>query len=103
MYDDRNYRRRYRNRFRNPLGGLAAGIVIIGLALAFYFSSNFGGHLFLPILFAGLALMTLIYALTLSRRSFPMIHGFIWLLTLGACFLIGFWPWVLAGLGLSLI
>jgi hypothetical protein len=60
MYDDRYYRRQMRHRYRNPMGGLAVGIFIIGLAFAFYFSNTFGGNLFLPILFAGLAFVSLL-------------------------------------------
>jgi hypothetical protein len=59
MYEDRYYRRQMRRRYRNPLGGVAVGIFIIGLAFAFYFSNTFGGNLFLPILFAGLAFVSL--------------------------------------------
>lgn len=62
MYDDRYNRRQMRQmrrRYRNPMGGLAVGIFIIGLAFAFYFSSIFGGSLFLPIFFAGLAFVSL--------------------------------------------
>ena len=59
MYDERYNRRQMRRRYHNPMGGLAVGIFIIGLAFAFYFSSTFSGHLFLPILFAGLAIVSL--------------------------------------------
>ena len=60
MYDDRDDRR-YR-RYRNPMRGLATGIFIIGLAFAFYFSSQFGWPAFLPILFAGWAFVSLFLA-----------------------------------------
>ena len=62
MNDDR-YTRRYNrrmNRYRNPMRGIATGIFFIFLAFAFYFSNTFNSDLFLPIFFAGLALVSLI-------------------------------------------
>src|SRR6266571_1811776 len=63
MYDDR-YSRRYNrrmNRYRNPMRGLAGGILIIGLAFAFFISSTVGWN-FLAILFTVLAFVSLISA-----------------------------------------
>src|SRR5260221_12629429 len=96
MYDDRNYRRRYRNRYRNPLGGLAAGIFIIGLAFAFYFSSHFGGHLFLPILFARLAFVSFQGSASsgYSRAIYGGLYSFVCLMVLALCFLIRVCLWV---------
>src|SRR5215469_18113427 len=107
MYDDR-YTRRYNrrmNRYRNPMRGLAVGIFIIGLAFAFYFSNTFGGHLFLPFLFAGLAFFTLFSAASSGnpRGIYGGLYPFIWLLGLALCFLIGFWPWILLPVGVSII
>jgi len=91
-------------RQRNSLGGLSGGIFLIGLAIAIFFS---GGHFFLPILFAALALCSLIGSLaTLNPRAFyGGLQGFIWLLGLGILFLpgVGFWPWILVLCGISAI
>ena len=97
-YDRRMYRR------QNPLRGLAGGIFIIFLALAF-FVSGASGHLFLPLLFVGLALCALIGSIsTLNPRGiYSGLHGFVWLLGIGICFLIGFWPWILVVVGVSMI
>ncbi len=101
MYNDRYDRRRY----RNPLGGLAVGIFIIGLAFAFYFSGTFGGHWFLPILFAGLAFVSLFGSASSGnpRGIYSGLYGFTWLMGLALCFVIGFWPWILLPVGVSII
>ncbi len=105
MYDDRYYRRQMRRRYRNPLGGLAVGIFIIGLAFAFYFSNTFGGNLFLPILFAGLAFVSLFGSASSGNPQgiYGGLQGFTWLMGLALCFLIGFWPWILLPVGVSII
>ena len=112
MYDDRYNRRQqrrnqraYRRSYRYPLGGLAAGIFIIGLAFAFAFSSSFGGHLFLPILFLGLAFCSLLgSASSLNPRGiYGGLQSFTWLAGLALCFVIGFWPWILLPVGVSII
>ncbi len=109
MYDDRRarryYRRQYRRQYRNPLGGVAAGFFIIGLAFAFAFSSSFGGHLFLPILFLGLAFCSLVgSASSLNPRGiYGGLQSFTWLAGLALCFLVGFWPWILIPVGVSMI
>jgi hypothetical protein len=91
-------------RQRNSLGGLTGGIFLIGLAIAIFFS---GGHFFLPIFFATLALGSLIGSLaTLNPRAFyGGLQGFVWLLGLGILFLpgVGFWPWILVLCGISAI
>ncbi|HXL36607.1 MAG TPA: hypothetical protein VN954_05335 [Ktedonobacteraceae bacterium] len=107
MYDDR-YTRRYNrrmNRYRNPMRGLATGIFFIFLAFAFYFSKSFDSHLFLPILFAGLALCCLFGAASSGdpRGIYGGLYPFVWLLGLALCFLIGFWPWILLPIGVSMI
>lgn len=109
MYDDRRsrryYRRYYRRQYRNPLGGVAAGIFIIGLAFAFAFSHSFGGNLFLPILFLGLAFCCLLgSASSLNPRGiYGGLQSFVWLAGLALCFVIGFWPWILIPVGVSMI
>jgi hypothetical protein len=105
MYDDRYNRRQMRRRYRNPMGGLAVGIFIIGLAFAFYFSSTFNGNWFLPILFAGLAFCSLFGAASSGHPQgiYGGLQGFTWLMGLALCFLIGFWPWILLPLGVSII
>ncbi len=105
MYDDRYSRRQMRRRYRNPMGGLAVGIFIIGLAFAFYFSNNFGSGLFLPILFAGLAFCSLFGAASSGNPQgiYGGLQGFTWLMGLALCFWIGFWPWILLPVGISII
>jgi len=108
MYDDRYSRRQMRpmrRRYRNSMGGLAVGIFIIGLAFAFYFSSSFGGNWFLPIFFAGLAFCSLFGAASSGdpRGLYGGLQGFTWLMGLALCFLIGFWPWILLPVGVSII
>ena len=107
MYDDR-YTRRYNrrmNRYRNPMRGLATGIFFIFLAFAFYFSKSFDSHLFLPILFAGLAFCCLFGAASSGdpRGIYGGLYPFVWLSGLALCFLIGFWPWILLPIGVSMI
>jgi len=107
MYNDR-YTRRYNrrmNRYRNPMRGLATGIFFIFLAFAFYFSNTFNSHWFLPILFAGLAFCSLFGAASSGnpRGIYGGLYPFVWLLGLALCFLIGFWPWILLPIGVSMI
>src|SRR5690242_19621589 len=99
-YDDRRYSRPY----QNSLGGLALGIFLIGLALAIFFG-GFGGFLFLPILFVGLAFTALLGSISSydHRATYGGLHGFVWLLGLDLCFWIGFWPWILLPIGFSII
>src|SRR5574340_440341 len=114
MDDDRSARRynrrmnRYQrrmNRYQNPMRGIAAGIFIIFLAFAFYFWSTVGSYLFLPLLFAGLALCALIGAASSGnpRGIYGGLYPFVWLMGLALCFLIGFWPWILLPVGVSMI
>jgi hypothetical protein len=87
------------------MGGLAVGIFIIGLAFAFYFSNTLGGNWFLPILFAGLAFFSLFGSASSGNPQgiFGGLQGFTWLMGLALCFLIGFWPWILLPVGVSII
>ena len=112
MYDDRYQRRQMRrmrrgNRryYRNTLGGLSGGIFFIALAIAFALSGSIGWHLFLPILFAGLAFCALLGSASSfnPRGLYGGIQGFIWLMGLAFCFLFGFWPWILVVIGVSSI
>jgi hypothetical protein len=107
MYDDR-YTRRYNrrmNRYRNPMRGIATGIFFIFLAFAIYFSNTFNSDLFLPIFFAGLALVSLIGAASSGspRGIYGGLYPFVWLMGLALCFLIGFWPWILLPVGVCMI
>jgi len=90
-------------RQRISVGILASGIFLICLALAFLLGAGGSGHLFLPILFTGLAFTTLIGSIsTLSPQGvYGGIQGFFWLLGLAFCFLVGFWPWILVVVGIS--
>jgi hypothetical protein len=101
MYDDN---RRHRRPYQNSLGGLGAGIFLICLALAIFFG-GFTGVSFLPILFVGLAFAALLGSFSSydHRASYGGLHGFVWLLGLALCFWIGFWPWILLPIGVSLI
>lgn len=107
MYDERSARRynRRMNRYRNPMRGIATGIFFIFLAFAFYFSNTFNSNWFLPILFAGLALFSLIGAASTGnpRGIYGGLYPFVWLMGLALCFLIGFWPWILLPVGISMI
>jgi hypothetical protein len=100
MYNGRDYRR-----YRNPMRGLATGIFIIGLAFAFYFSEQFGWHVFLPILFAGAAFVSLFLAVSFGHPKglYGGLHSFTWLMGLALCFWIGFWPWILLPIGVSIM
>ena len=84
---------------------LASGILFIGLAMAFLFGAGANSHLFLPILFTGLAFTTLLGSIgTMSPQGiYGGIQGFFWLLGLAFCFLVGFWPWILMVVGISVI
>jgi hypothetical protein len=94
--DPRMYRR------RNPLRGLAGGIFLIFLLLGFLFG---GGGLFLPLLFVGLAFCVLIGSISTyhPRGIYSGVMGMVWMLGLALCFLIGFWPWILLPVALSMI
>lgn len=114
MYDDRYarrqaraYRRQMRRgyRYNRGLGGLGGGFFLIGLALAFVFSSWFGGSGFLFFMFAGLAFASLFgSASSMNPRGlYGGLQGFVWLMGLGIMFVVGFWPWILVLIGISAI
>jgi len=93
-----------RKPYRNPIGGIAVGIFIICIAVAIGLGI-LNGTWFLPILFVGLACLVLIGSLSSydHRAVYGGLQGFVWLLGLALCFAIGFWPWILLPLGVSVI
>lgn len=88
---------------RNRIRSLSGGVLLIFLALAFFIGGS--GHFFLPLLFVGLAFVTLLSSLGSGRArgAYGGLQGFIWLLGLAFCFVVGFWPWILVIAGLSAI
>jgi hypothetical protein len=90
---------------RNTLGGLAGGVFLIGLALAFYLQHQFGGQWFLPVFFVALGLCILLGSASTFNPSGVMggLTGFFWMLVLAAFFLTGSWLWFLVGAGISAI
>ena len=114
MYDQydsyRDQRRAYRDmrryhRYRNPLRGLGTGLFLIALVIAFALPKAFGGIGFLPIFFIGLAFLSLFGSIsTLNRHGiYGGLNGFVWLLGLALCFWIGFWPWILLPIAVTMI
>ena len=109
MYDpndsSRAQRRYYREmrryyRYQNPMRGLAGGIFILFLIFAFLIHGNF-----LVLLFVGLAFFAFFGSLsTLNHHSiYGGIHGAVWMLGLALCFAIGFWPWILLPVAVTMI
>jgi hypothetical protein len=100
MYDNRSNGRIY----RNAIGGIIAGIFVICMAVAIFFW-GFSANWFLPILFLGLGLASLIGCITASDRkaAYGSLYGVVWFLGLAFCFWIGFWPWILLPVGFSII
>ena len=100
MYDNR-FNRRIR---KSTLGGLFAGIFIICLAVAI-FLWGISADWFLPVLFLGLGLASLISFFTAPNRkaAYGSLYGVAWFLGLSFCFWIGFWPWILLPVGFSII
>lgn len=101
MYYDRRYRRRY----RRPLSGLAGGIFLISLALAFFLQNQFGDGWFLPIFFIGLGLCILIGSIGSfnPRGVYGGLCGFLWMAMLALFFITGSWIWFLVGAGITAI
>ena len=100
MYNEKPYRKPY----RNAIGGVAAGIFIICLAVAIALG-GISGHWFLPILFVGLAFASLIGSISSydHRAAYGGLQGFVWFLGLALCFAVSFWPWILLPIGVSII
>lgn len=92
-------------RKRISVGILASGLLLIALAMAFLLGARGSDHLFLPILFTGLAFTTLLGSVgTMSPQGiYGSIQGFFWLLGLAFCFLVGFRPWILVVVSISVI
>jgi hypothetical protein len=90
---------------RISVGILASGIFLIGLTLAFLLGARGRGHLFLPILFTGLAFPTLMGSIrTLSPQGvYGGIQGFFLQLGLGISLSRGLLAWILVVVGISVI
>ncbi len=100
MYNDGSNMKIY----RNAIGGILAGIFIICLAVAIYLW-GFSADWFLPVLFLGLGLASLIGCFTAPNRkaAYGSLYGVVWFLGLSLCFWIDFWPWILLPVGFSII
>jgi hypothetical protein len=86
---------------RNFFGGIAGGLFLIFLALAFM-----TGHFFLPMIFVGLAFASLFGSLSAGnpRATYGGVMGFIWMMGLAACAAFNFWwPGILIIVGISTI
>src|SRR5437763_9417331 len=90
---------------RNTMGGVAGGVFLIGLALAFFVQHQYGGNWFLPVFFVALAFCILIGSASSFNPRGVMggLTGFFWMLILAAFFLTGSWLWFLVGAGISAI
>jgi ABC-type multidrug transport system permease subunit len=115
MYDDsrearrawraqRRYERRY-YRYSNPLRGLAGGIFIIALIIGFSLNNAWHGTGFLVMLFIGLACCSFFGSISSlnPRAIYGGIQGAVWMLGLALCFIIGFWPWILLPVAVTMI
>jgi len=102
--DQRRAQRRY-YRYQNPIRGLGGAIFLVFLILAFAVPHAFYGGSFLVLLFAGLAFLTLFSSVSSMNRNaiYGGLYGFIWMLGLALCFLIGFWPWILLPVVVSMV
>jgi hypothetical protein len=92
----------YYRRRRGPFGGIAGGIVLIGIALAFLLGR---GEFFLPVLFVFLGFSILIgsFATPNPRNVYGAFYGFLWMIILALFFITGSWVWFLIGAGISAI
>jgi hypothetical protein len=89
------------NNRSSATGGIAGGIVLIGLALAFFVGGGFN----LPIFFIALALAALVSSMS-SRNPqgiYSGIQGAFWLLALAIFFITGSWIVFLFAAGISAI
>ncbi len=106
-YGDRQWRRAQRRyqRYQNPMRGLAGGLMILALIIAFAVNNVLGGTSFLVILFIGLAFASFFGSFSTMHRYgvYGGLHGFIWFLGLALCFIIGFWPWILLPVAVTMI
>ncbi len=87
---------------RSSFGGLAGGIAILGVALAFVF--GFGGFN-LPVFFVALAFSILVGSLATPnpRRIYGALYGFFWMLILALFFITHSWIVFLIGAAISVI
>ncbi|HEY1349508.1 MAG TPA: hypothetical protein VGF67_07795 [Ktedonobacteraceae bacterium] len=99
----RAQRRAYR--YRNPLRSLAGGIFILALLIGFANHGAWGNTGFLVLLFIGLAFSSLLgsFSTLRPRGIYGGLQSFIWLLGLALCFAIGFWPWILLPVAVTMI
>lgn len=113
-YQDRQQRRAQRRyaraerryyRYQNPMRGLAGGLFLLALIAAFAFNNIWGSIGFLPLLFVGLAFLSLFGTISTTNRTsiYGGLHGFVWMLGLALCFVIGFWPWILLPVAVTMI
>ena len=109
MYDpfDRRARRAQRRyyRYQNPMRGLAGGLFFLALIIGFALNNVWSGNGFLVMLFIGLAFASLFGSLSSMnpRGIYGGIQGFVWMLGLALCFVIGFWPWILLPVAVTMI
>lgn len=112
MYDpyasrraQRRYYRYMRRGYRNPASGLAGGLFIIALIIGFSLNGLWGGHAFLVLLFVGLGLAAFFGSISSMnpRGIYGGIQGAVWMFGLALCFLIGFWPWILLPVAVTMI
>ncbi len=87
---------------RSSFGGLAGGLAILAVALAFVFGY---GSFNLPVFFVVLAFSILVGSLaTLNpRRIYGALYGFFWMLILALFFITGSWIVFLLGAAISVI
>lgn len=99
----REQRRYYR--YQNPMRGLAGGIFLIALIIGFALHDAWGGSAFLVLIFIGLAFASLFGSFSTMHRYgiYGGMYGFIWMLGLALCFVIGFWPWILLPVAVTMI
>jgi hypothetical protein len=99
----RAQRRAYR--YSNPLRSLAGGIFILALLIGFANHDAWGGSGFLVLLFIGLAFSSLLgsFSTLRPRGIYGGLQSFIWMLGLALCFAIGFWPWILLPVAVTMI
>lgn len=100
---DRKVRRSYR--YQNPMRGLAGGLFLLALIIGFALNNVWKGIGFLPLLFVGLAFLSLFGSISTMNRNgiYGGINGFVWMLGLALCFVIGFWPWILLPVAVTMI
>lgn len=100
----RRYYRRY-YRYSNPLRGLAGGLFIIALIIGFSLNNVWHGNGFLVMLFIGLACCSFFGSISSlnPRGVYGGIQGAVWMLGLALCFIIGFWPWILLPVAVTMI